>query len=178
MKNVRLIFAILLSSASIALISCTAGTRAMHGYYRNHPEMQQRLLNVHRLSIAEVRGAENPDDAREMKACLIDELGRKGHGRFIFVDKTSSAEAVVETDMAEELGPTSDEPLPFSVEPAPPARQDVYARFSLTDPKTSRVIYKTDTTESPEVDVNSIGKAAYTVVKNLMAEIKIAKGAR
>ncbi len=56
--------------------------RAMARYYANHPEMMARLLKVRVLFVQEVRGAPGEDAAREMRECIVDELERRGRGRF------------------------------------------------------------------------------------------------
>lgn len=172
---VELSFSILLLCI---LASCAGTNRAMVGYYQNHPEMRERLLEVRSLYIALVRGAGKPEDARAMREAIADELERKGRGRFLIVSSPRGADAVIETDMQEELGPASlDEPLPFPLEPPPLSPETVFARMRLTDPKTGRLIYKTDTKESPDLDVDTVEIAAYTVVKNLLQEIELARAA-
>jgi hypothetical protein len=167
-----------LISPVMLAVSCAGPGGAMYGYYRNHPDMQERLLQLRSIYIADIQGAPNADDAETMKRALLDELGRKSRGRFELAPNTDTADAVLEIDMKEELGPVSvEEPLPFALEPERPASQTVFARMKLMDPKTKRVIYKTDTKESPDFEVNTIGKAAYTVVKNLMHEIELSKAA-
>ena len=157
----------------VSLASCMSGGRAMSGYYTNHPEMMARLLKVRTIYVENVRGAHDNEEALEMKGCIIDELGRRGKGRFRVAAAPAKADAVIETDMTEELGPVpSEKPLPFTIENKLVSEKVVYARMKLTDPKTGRLIYKTDTKEQTEFEVSSVEKAAYTVVKNLMKEIE------
>jgi hypothetical protein len=156
----------------LSLASCAGGGRAMSEYYANHPEMMARVLKVRTLVVENVRGARDDEDALEMRQCIIDELGRRGRGRFRIAATPAQADAILLTDMTEELGPVpSEEPLPFTLENKLVTRNAVYARMKLVDPKTGRLIYKTDTKEQTEFDVDTIAKAAYTVVKNLMKEI-------
>lgn len=153
--------------------SCMGGARAMSGYYANHPEMMARLLRVRTIYIPAVRGEKDPEKAAEMRGCVIDELGRRGRGRFRIASSPAACDAVMEVDMSEELGPIpSEEPLPFTLETELVSHKAVYARMKLTDPKTGRLIYKTDTKEWTEFEVDTIPRAAYTVVKNLMKEIE------
>ena len=177
MKIVRMTAMVLFGTGCLLLIvSCAERGRAMYGYDQNHPDMQERLLRLRSIYIADVQGAPKAEDAELMRESLIDELRRKGRGRFTLVDDADAADAVLETDMKEELGPVSTaEPLPFALEPQPPASETVFARMKLVDPKSGRVIYKTETKESPDFDINTIEKAAYTVTKNLMREIELAK---
>ena len=157
----------------VVLASCMGGGRAMSGYYMNHPEMMARLLKVRTICVENVRGAHDNEEALEMKGCIVDELGRRGKGRFRVAVAPAKADAVIETDMTEELGPVpSEEPLPFTIENKLVSEKVVYARMKLTDPKTKRLIYKTDTREQTEFEVSSVGKAAYTVIKNFMKEIE------
>lgn len=157
----------------VVLASCMGGGRSMSGYYTNHPEMMARLLKVRTICVANVRGAHDNEEALEMKGCIVDELGRRGKGRFRIAAAPAKADAVLETDMTEELGPVpSEEPLPFTLENKLVSEKVVYARMKLTDPKTGRLIYKTDTKEQTEFEVSSVEKAAYTVVKNFMKEIE------
>jgi hypothetical protein len=153
----------------VALASCMDGSRAMSGYYTNHPEMMARLLKVRTIFVGDVRGARDSEEAIEMKGCIVDEMGRRGKGRFRIAAVPAKADAVLETDMTEELGPVpAEEPLPFTLENKLVSEKIVYARMKLTDPKTGRLIYKTDTREQTEFEVSSVEKAAYTVVKNFM----------
>lgn len=168
--TVRLALAV---SCLAALASCAGGGRAMARYYANHPEMMARLLKVRTVFVQEVRGAPDEDDAREMREYIVDELERRGRGRFRLAASPAQADAVVETEMTEELGPVpEEEPLLFTLEEKIVARKTVYARMKLADPKTGRLIYKTDTREGAEIAVDSIAKAAHTVVRNLMREIE------
>ncbi|MEJ2744452.1 MAG: hypothetical protein P8123_02020, partial [bacterium] len=129
----------------IALASC-AGDRAMSGYYRNHPEMQKRLIEVRSIYVEGVRGAENDEESMKMRRCLIEELQRKGRGRFRLARRRSEADAVLQADMKEELGPTTIEtPLPFELEAKITITDRVYLRMKLVDPHYKRLIYKTDT---------------------------------
>ncbi len=155
-----------------ALAACAGQQRAMARYYANHPEMMARLLKVRSVCVEDVRGARSEEDAAEMRKCLIDELRRRGRGRFRVAASPGRADALLQTDMTEELGPVpEEEPLPFTLEPKLVSQKVVYARMKLVDPRTGRLIYKTDTREQAEFDVNSIEKAAYSVVRNLMKEI-------
>lgn len=149
----------------------------MEGYYANHPEMMVRLLKVRTVFMEEVRGAKDDDEAREMRACIADELGRRGRGRFRLTASPAKADALLGTDMTEELGPVpEEEPLLFTLEEKIVTRKAVYARMKLTDQKTGRLIYKTDTKEHPEIVVDTVAKAAHTVVTNLMREIEHCRG--
>ncbi|MCX6353589.1 MAG: hypothetical protein NTZ78_01645 [Candidatus Aureabacteria bacterium] len=160
----------------LLMVSCAERGRAMYGYYQNHPDMKERLLRLRSIYIADIQGAPKAEDVELMRESLIDELGRKGRGRFALVEDAAAADAVLDMDMKEELGPVSTaEPLPFEIEAQPPPPETVFARMKLVDPKSGRVIYKTDTKESPDFAVNTIEKAAYTVVKNLMREIDLAR---
>ncbi len=163
------IFALLI----LFLVSCAGRQRAMSRYYRNHPEMQRKLLVVRTIYLEDVQRAESKEDALKMKEALIDELSRKGKGRFRLASSASRADAILKTDMEEELGPVGpeEEPLPFELEPKIVIEGEVYLRMKLVDPKTNRLIYKTDTEELNEFEVDSIGKAAHIVIKNLMREI-------
>lgn len=167
-----------IAGASIAacclasLASCMGGARAMSGYYANHPDMMARILKVRTICVEDVRGARDGETALEMKQCVVDELARRGKGRFRVVESPAKADAALQTDMTEELGPIpSEEPLPFTLETKLVSEKAVYARMKLVDPKTGRLIYKTDTKEQVEFEVDSVPKAAYTVVKNFLKEI-------
>lgn len=156
-----------------SLAACAGGNRAMEGYYANHPEMMGRILGVRTVFVEDVRGARDGETAAEMRECIVDELGRRGRGRFRIAASPEKADAVLRTDMTEELGPVpSEEPLPFTLETKLVRERAVYARMKLVEPKTGRMIYKTDTKERYEFDVDSVPKAAYTVVKNLLNEIE------
>ena len=159
----------------VALVSC-AGGRAMSGYYRNHPEMQKRLLDVRSIYVEGVRGAKDNEESLKMRECLVYELQRKGRGRFRLAGRASEADAVLQADMKEDLGPTTIEtPLPFELETKITLEDRVYLRMKLVDPKSNRLIYKTDTKEDPEFEIDSAEKAAHTVVRNLMREIECAR---
>jgi hypothetical protein len=148
----------------------------MSGYYRNHPEMQRRLLEVRSIYVEGVRGAGDDEESLKMRGCLMEELQRKGRGRFRLARRASEAEAVLQADMKEELGPTTVEtPLPFELEAKITLEDRVYLRMKLVDPHYKRLIYKTDTKEGPEFEIDSVEKAAYTVVRNLMREIDRAR---
>lgn len=156
-----------------ALAACVGGERAMTRYYANHPEMMARILKVRTICVDEVHGARSDEDAAEMRKCLIDELGMRGKGRFRIAASPDRADALLQTDMTEELGPVpEEEPLPFTLETKLVSQKSVYARMKLVEPKTGRLIYKTDTKEQADFEINSIEKAAHTVVKNLMKEIE------
>jgi hypothetical protein len=176
MKNLRV--AVEWSCAILCLVvlaSCVGG-RAMTGYYRNHPDMQKRLVEVRSIYVDRVRGAEVDEESLKMRGCIMEELQRKGRGRFGFAEKASAADAVLQADMQEELGPTTVEtPLPFELETRLTLKDRVYLRMKLVDPKSRRLIYKTDTKEGPEFEIDSAEKAAHTVVRNLMREIDRAK---
>lgn len=147
----------------------------MYGYYGNHPQMLRKLLAVRTIYLADVRGAESDEEALLMRKALLEEIERRGKGRFSVVGGASEADAVLEADMEEELGPGPvEEPLPFELEPKIVPREAVYLRIRLTDPQTRLLIYKTDTKEMAEVDIDSIEKAAFMVMKNLMTEIELA----
>jgi len=150
----------------------------MSGYYQNHPEMQKRLLQVRAIHVENVQGARDDGESLKMKECLIDELQRKGRGRFRLVSGASQADAILQADMKEELGPVAtDTPLPFELEAKITLENKVHVRIRLVDPTSGRVIYKTDTGELAEFEVDSIEKAAHTVIKNLAREIDLAKEA-
>jgi hypothetical protein len=158
------------------LLSCAARQRAMYMYYRNHPEMLSALLKVKSVYLEDVQGAENREDALNMKRALIEALNRRGEGRFMLAQKPSDADAVLKTDMQKELGPVDqEEPLLFELEPEMEIKREVFARMELMDPKTGRLIYKTDSEERSEFEIDSIGKAAYKVIDNLMDEIESAE---
>jgi len=159
----------------VSLASCAGGRRAMSGYYQNHPEMQKRLLQVRAIYVENVQGARDDGESLKMRECLIDELQRKGRGRFRLVRGASQADAVLEADMKEALGPVAtDTPLPFELESKITLEDKVYVRIRLVDPASGRLVYKTDTREIAEFEVDSIEKAAHTVIKNLMREIDLA----
>jgi len=159
----------------VTLASC-AGGRAMSGYYQNHPEMQKRLVQVRAIYVEGVQGARGDEESMKMKECLVDELQRKGRGRFRLVSGASEADAVLQADMKKELGPlATDTPLPFDLESKITLEDRVYVRLKLVDPKSNRLIYKTDTEERPDFEMDSIEKAAHAVIKNLMGEIELAK---
>lgn len=159
----------------VALVSC-AGNRAMSGYYLNHPEMQKRLLDVRSIYVEGVKGAKDGEESLKARESLIDELQRKGRGRFRLAGRASDADAVLQADMKEELGPTTVEtPLPFELETKLTLADKVYLRMKLVYPKSNRLIYKTDTKEDPEIEIDSAEKAAHTVIRNLMGEIERAR---
>lgn len=161
----------------LTLASC-AGGRAMSGYYQNHPEMQKRLVQVKAIYVEGVQGARGDEESMKMKECLVDELQRKGRGRFRLVSGASEADAVLQADMKEELGPVAtDTPLPFDLEAKITLEDKVYVRMRLVDPTSGRLIYKTDTEELAEFNADSIEKAAHTVIKNLVREIDLARQA-
>jgi hypothetical protein len=147
----------------------------MYSYYQNHPQMLRHLLKVKTIYVENVQGAKDDEESLLMKEALLGEIERKGRGRFRLAASAAEADAVLEADMKEELGPTvEDEPLPFEIEPKIMPKSHVYLRMKLTDPRTGLVIYKTDTKESAEINVDSVEKAAFTVMRNLMREVDLA----
>lgn len=156
-----------------AICSCAFNRSPMDAYYRNHPEMRRRLIQVRSIYISEsVDGANDGEEAAKVRECLLDELTRKGRGRFRLAPNPSSADAVLESGLKQNLGPLSaEEPLPFTLEPQSPSSAAVYLKLMLRDPATGRLIYSTDTAEDADIEIDTIEKAAHLVVRNLMRAI-------
>ncbi|MDD5556004.1 MAG: hypothetical protein PHN82_02015 [bacterium] len=176
--NGRIAAAASLALACAIAAGCLGGERAMYRYYRNHPAMLRRLLAVRTIHIEDVRDAADGEEALLVKDALAAELDRRGKGRFRLAADAADADAVLQAEMTEALGPvTEEEPLPFEIEPRMVVRRGVFLRIRLVDPKTGDLIYKTDTREFSEIAVDSVEKAAFTVVSNLMREIGLARRA-
>lgn len=162
---------------ALFLLSSCVGHRAMVGYYENHPEMRGKLVKVRAIYIEDIQGAENEDEAGKMRQCIVDEIWRKGKGRFKLVKSPEQADAIMKSDMEEELGPVDEEePLPFELKPKFEVGEETFLRMKLVDPKSGMVIYKTTTEEMAEFDIESMEEAAHTVIRNLMMEIELAEG--
>lgn len=165
-----------LAGAVVLLVSCAARPRAMLGYYENHPELIERLLEVRKIYVGDIRGAEDNEQAREMKGALVKELWRKGRGYFTVTSAAAGSDAMLLADMKEELGPLEiEEPLPFDLKPKVPVDDEVFLRIKLLDPKSGLVIYKTTAEEYTDIETDSIDKAAHAVIKNLMREIDVVR---
>ena len=149
----------------------------MVGYYEHHPEMMERLLSVRKIYVEDVTGAKDAEEAAKMKRCIIEELWRKGKGRFRLARSPESADAVLTADMQKDLGPLeTGTPLPFELKPKLTVRREVFLRVKLLDPRTKELIFKTTSEERPEIEVDSVEKAAHVVIKNLMSDIEVARG--
>jgi hypothetical protein len=171
MKNSRLIKGVGVIGVCLGLCSCAGQKKAMYGYYKNHPEMRDRLIAVRTIYIAQ--SPDRGETADEIVGAVVDELRRKGKGRFLVVDSRKSADAVLEISMDKELGPVAPEtPLPFTLEPEFTIEGNQFVRIRLVHPSSGQLIYKTTTDEFSEFEIDSPRAAAHAVIKNLMDEIE------